>query len=777
MRESNFSSPAHNRACVCISSALYDRRAIDAPSPSLPLVNSLTHLSYLTATSPRIREILSLDGGLERLVRILKGCAAGGPPVIEESLADIRHKTTRGPKKGPRRSPFKSFDEYSPVIDDEWTQDRAGYTSLSRTVGEAPLPGPLPWELDVELSSSLSSATMTTNSSSRDRHLLYTYTLAFQCVVNIGVRGSETIRTRVVEAGALDVVVNVLQRYLDDIARRKQQAELAAEEEAAAAATPVAVPVALGPPVVADIVLAPLTQPQLARLNNRAPPQYRLAPPARVATPDTVISTDEGSIADDNGSSSGQEGDEVMTEDEPRSQASTSSSNSRLGKAIIASSSAPSRRQDHDEDDGDVVMGGSDMHEDAATASTPRHTATSRQEGPSRPNQSRSSGLHYRDEDVLLSLQLLAYLSKYPHVRSVFHSPHDAVHPEMDNENEHDYLHAPHHDHYDSKASTPTSTSLPTLSSNVFSLVEAFTHRPASNDPYTPRHSNEVQYWAGVIMRNACRKDESRGGIRQCANMQCGVWEKYAREFAKCRRCRKAKYCSKTCQSKAWQFGHRYWCAKAAPKEGNSSTHDESAPSSAANHHQHHHHGVPSLGQAQGHGQHLHHHHHQHGQHGHHAHAGGAETSGPAEREALTRRHERRSRRDDDDDDNDYDEDVNALAGRALGGLDLAAAAAAHAIGAGLGARALFNRNRGITPRGHRQSPGTDSGATTPPAGLRTGGDGAIGGFEVNVAGMGMRVGDGALGMDENDVAHDLLVGGVFGEIGAMNGLTLAENQ
>jgi hypothetical protein len=28
----------------------------------------------------------------------------------------------------------------------------------------------------------------------------------------------------------------------------------------------------------------------------------------------------------------------------------------------------------------------------------------------------------------------------------------------------------------------------------------------------------EIQYWAGVIMRNACRKDDSRGGIRQCAN-------------------------------------------------------------------------------------------------------------------------------------------------------------------------------------------------------------------------------------------------------------------
>ncbi|KAJ1300060.1 hypothetical protein OPQ81_011180 [Rhizoctonia solani] len=62
-------------------------------------------------------------------------------------------------------------------------------------------------------------------------------------------------------------------------------------------------------------------------------------------------------------------------------------------------------------------------------------------------------------------------------------------------------------------------------------------------------------------MRNACRKDDQRGGIRQCANMLCGRWEDFPREFAKCRRCRKAKYCGKECQSKAWAEGHRFWCS------------------------------------------------------------------------------------------------------------------------------------------------------------------------------------------------------------------------
>jgi len=31
-----------------------------------------------------------------------------------------------------------------------------------------------------------------------------------------------------------------------------------------------------------------------------------------------------------------------------------------------------------------------------------------------------------------------------------------------------------------------------------------------------PRLLSEIQCWAGVIMQNACRKDDSRGGIRHC---------------------------------------------------------------------------------------------------------------------------------------------------------------------------------------------------------------------------------------------------------------------
>lgn len=152
----------------------------------------------------------------------------------------------------------------------------------------------------------------------------------------------------------------------------------------------------------------------------------------------------------------------------------------------------------------------------------------------------------YGDSTVLVALQLLAYLSKYPHVRAVFYHPHRPMHPTFD---------------YDINGAASNLPSRPASSQtpNIFCLVERFRFRPTPCDPHMFDIPPDIQYWAGVIMRNACRKDEKRGGLRQCANMSCGIWETLPREFAKCRRCRKAKYCSKECQSQAWSEGHRFW--------------------------------------------------------------------------------------------------------------------------------------------------------------------------------------------------------------------------
>lgn len=61
--------------------------------------------------------------------------------------------------------------------------------------------------------------------------------------------------------------------------------------------------------------------------------------------------------------------------------------------------------------------------------------------------------------------------------------------------------------------------------------------------------------------------------------MLCGRWEQYPREFAKCRRCRKAKYCGKECQSTAWSEGHRFWCSA---KDGDDEAHEHAAESASA---------------------------------------------------------------------------------------------------------------------------------------------------------------------------------------------------
>lgn len=156
-----------------------------------------------------------------------------------------------------------------------------------------------------------------------------------------------------------------------------------------------------------------------------------------------------------------------------------------------------------------------------------------------------------RDEDVIMSLQLLAYVSKYPSLRPYFQQTH--LVPKLRNGRESksreadDMALTESEDDNDEEYCQPDDY-------NIFPLVEKFTVRH--------HHHPDVNYWAGVVMRNLCRKDKSRGDIRQCAYYKCGKWEGYARQFAKCRRCRQTKYCSKECQKSAWVY-HRHWCEPA----------------------------------------------------------------------------------------------------------------------------------------------------------------------------------------------------------------------
>ena len=143
-------------SCVnWLNNKLGQHVALDTNSP-LPLFNSLTHLTYLTSTSPRIREIMVMDGGLERLVRMLHDfCVSPPPPENPALLYGLLPPNYHPPKPVPTLIP-KAFD----------------------------------------------------------KHAAYRFSLAFQCIVNIGVRGSELIRSRVVQAGTLDVVGCILESWL-----------------------------------------------------------------------------------------------------------------------------------------------------------------------------------------------------------------------------------------------------------------------------------------------------------------------------------------------------------------------------------------------------------------------------------------------------------------------------------------------------------------------------------------------------------------------------------
>ena len=533
--------------------------------------------------------------------------------------------------------------------------------------------------------------------STKTKHLLYTYSLAFQSVVNIGVRGSEQIRTRVVEAGALDVVVHMLEKYLAEGHRRSKLAEVdwhASRGAEHSADTTLA-------PQLMEIVIDEATPraANFAMLGGAPMPSGLQADQmvtSRATTPEATTPAEDAVAGEDTASSSG-EGDRSPEMVNPSSRLRTSSKPGRAGE------------------DGEDVEMSEDVNPRDTNPPTPDLTATPRQAArPSAPARS-TERLTFRDEDVLMSLQLLAYLSKYPHVRNVFHDPAETLadHYHHDDVKTPTSSHSHSHAHSaDVKSPAPAAPS----STNVFSLVEAFTHRPPSSDKFAVRHPPEVQYWASVIMRNACRKDDSQGGIRQCANMACGKWEVYAREFAKCRRCRKAKFCSKQCQSHSWQSGHRYWCAKASPREGGGSgdgSEENDGPRAQRRAERAH---APVTG---GHG-----HSHQ-GQHHHH----GSDHDHVAHSHSHGHGHGHRSGRHADDDDED----------------DLPPPPAAL-----------------VT------SPSID-GAVSQPGMMQLAGHGRAGFVDnVAVAGAagldGLRVNDG---LDENEVAREMMGGrGVFGEGG-----------
>ncbi|KAM7201448.1 hypothetical protein V8F33_003272 [Rhypophila sp. PSN 637] len=627
MREVNFSIPNVNKASVGITTALYDRRALDCTS-TLPLINSLNHLAYLTTSSARIRDILTVDGGIERLVCILKqgrskdmmdmwkwnlafqcvvnigvrGTEAVRTRVVEADMVPViatildnyikviervREKAEEAKQKSDphhrhrsgtsRVHKSSSFSTRSGTLDVDQRSFRrqAPPPSIDVTV-RLPNPATTVVQTNPDATPTASSFQITSpaertpfsahrphhhHHGSRSQESRHSISSPSRPVV-------QPLATSGTSREAMDTTDGFI-RPVRDVDRLASMMPFAAHpnltSQPASPTTP------LPPPQIRSPTVRPASLMATAARSRRRPSirhQHSTAVESDDMTADSMAS-DESPDADMSGTGEAQDGvgmqDITMEE----------------GDAIIAGAAieltTPTVSETQDAGtfnithqgpvDGSIVNNNTPTPGPTIGLSPNRPTMVS----PPQPTLPNASVPRYlldrhltpnpqmlaampREEDVLMSLQLLAYVSKYCNLRKYFQKSHlvpklkigkelqlldgvdsAVVEAEMeeDDECEEEYL-------------------LPN-DQNIFPLVEKFTVR---------YHSTDMQYWAGVVMRNLCRKDDTRGGIRQCAYYQCGKWEEYTRQFAKCRRCRRTKYCSKECQKSAWAF-HRHWCIAA----------------------------------------------------------------------------------------------------------------------------------------------------------------------------------------------------------------------
>ncbi|KAL3707626.1 hypothetical protein TMatcc_005607 [Talaromyces marneffei ATCC 18224] len=650
MREVNFSIPNVNKASVNITTTLYDRRALDCTS-TLPLINSLNHLAYLTTSSGRIRDILTVDGGIERLVCILKEGRSGDlmemwkwslafQCAVNIGVRGSEAVRTRVVEADVVPVIATILDNYIRVVDkvraradadrsssrivgsssnSQAAREQAGLSSSSATVFERsaaveqrpsrrqappPIQIPQPFSQDntnphhhhhhrhhhhhhnnsnnneaqasnIEFTT-LHQPALTSpperTTFGRDVLNPRSHDLRYQNNTQ-DIRQMQPLATAV---PTMDTVDGVHHRPVQHTLRLPSM-HLTSPRTAGLVSQPES-PTTPSGPVQAHSVPQPAVQivrPTLRHLqsgsgdsddaNGEDSPMADEGPAGDVSEPIVGV---QNSMEIDN-----VDGDESMLE------------NTESRGLTMAD---PSRNQDAETFNithRSAVDGSLVNTTNPQTAGALGFSPTA---GPANANSPVLNVLNHspystflrnhnsplgvlkgmpRDEDVLMALQLLAYVSKYCNLRSYFQNTH--LVPKLKIGRELDLLDEPNNKTFlageraddemmsdekdEGKADDDDEEEEEYLlpdNLNIFPLVEKFTVR---------HHSKDMQYWACVVMRNLCRKDESRGGIRQCAHFECGKWEDYQRQFAKCRRCRRTKYCSKECQKAAWIW-HRHWC-------------------------------------------------------------------------------------------------------------------------------------------------------------------------------------------------------------------------
>ena len=584
MREVNFSIPYLNKASVNITTTLYDRRALDCTSV-LPLINSLNHLAYLTTSSARIRDILTVDGGIERLVSILKEgrskdvmemwkwslafqCVVNSGvrgsenirtrvveadmvPVIATLLDNyikvmekVRARTDQDAHRHSSRTPKQSRPDASrtPVLDS--SSNSAQRSSRRHPPPSIEIPQPF-----VQNNTESAGQEVRSHRSNNSRH----------APTNRRFRTTAVPHMDSIDGFGVPPVHDA--QRLPDILTRLQtdfaSQGLASQPESPTSPNPHGSHGQLRP--VSQLRPASQSGPRRARtpINLQG---------SNSAESDDANGDDSAATGDENGSG---EANEPVVDVQNQMDIDDSPDNRDISDMSHARGLTVTDQSEGQDSEGFIshhsTVNGA-PRADGSLVFPPNETANNQNSPSLAPNlqalylRDRSTvttqnvlTMMPRDEDVLMSLQLLAYVSKYCYLRGYFQNSHLVPRLKIDRElqmlDEAAGSSSPVQNEMTLEEEEDMEYILPN-DFNIFPLVEKFTVR---------HHSKDMQYWACVVMRNLCRKDDSRGGIRQCAYYKCGKWEEYQRQFAKCRRCRRTKYCSKDCQKAAWTY-HRHWC-------------------------------------------------------------------------------------------------------------------------------------------------------------------------------------------------------------------------
>jgi hypothetical protein len=612
MREVNFSIPNVNKASVHITTTLYDRRALDCTS-TLPLINSLNHLAYLTTSSARIRDILTVDGGVERLVCILKEgrskdvmdmwkwnlafqCVvnigvrgsenvrtrvveADMVPVIATILGNYiqiveRQKAKADAEQAQRNAArFVSSTRPTKIPRDQTPHssffERAGGSSEYRASRrQAPPPS-----LDLPSSSShtlhpddvntLDSnptppavVTSPPERTTFPRPQFHHHNRSHDS--RSSAQRMNLMQPLATAMPSMDATDGFSIRPVRDVDRLPSmlptlQTGIMSQPDSPATPSAPIQPLVLAPPA--------------GRRSRR--PSIRQQRSTSGASDDA---NGEESMVSEDGMDTELGETMVDVQDETGLARVDSQHNLLDTGAPPLSVTIPTASEPQDAETFNIT------HRSAADGSLLNTTATAVNgtiefspmpppppaniASPSIPvnaypnffrHSASSAGIQPampRDEDVLMSLQLLAYVSKYCDLRHYFQNTHLVPRLKIDRELQamDGIVPASASPMDDDSEDDEDEEYLQPNDFNIFPLVEKFTVR---------HHSKDMQYWACVVMRNLCRKDDSKGGIRQCAYYECGKWEEFTRQFAKCRRCRRTKYCSKECQKSAWVY-HRF---------------------------------------------------------------------------------------------------------------------------------------------------------------------------------------------------------------------------